>query len=82
MRVAKRIGWILTGFLIGVLATSSVGHVRAQQGAKKPDRLRVTEEFHVPDRSPFEFLFDTKSNGCWLLSPSNAIAVAPVSACQ
>jgi hypothetical protein len=87
MRTATRLGWIMVGVLIGVLATSVMGTVRAQQTGA-PGRFVLTETSEMKNSLVYSLFFvrDTKSNACWIAAGGGgaltALAPAPATACQ
>ena len=75
MKIAARLGWILVGMALGIVAMSSYGDARAQQSAAPGIRLIYTD---APNNlgAKLGFIRDTKSGGCWLLS--GALGTTPL----
>ncbi len=84
MRIMQRVGWILTGVVIGAVATSSSGPVKGQ--FQEPPRLQVSIVTAGSLGAMAAFIKDTKSGGCWLsLRHGNSgvsLVVAPLAACE
>ena len=84
MRTMKRVGWILIGVVIGVLATSSIGAVKEQ--FQEPARLSVSYATANNLGAMAAFIKDTKSGGCWLSlrygDSGVSLVTAPPSACE
>jgi hypothetical protein len=86
--VIKRIGWMLAGIVIGVLATSLLGPVMAQKTADQSrikwydlDNQNQAMENTVGHVS---FLRDNKNNACWVVINGRSLSVvpAPATSCQ
>jgi hypothetical protein len=77
MKLAKQIGLVVLGAVIGALATTSI---RAQaQPPSAPPRL-VFHQVTTSQKSAAYIVKDTKSSGCWL-SVAGALAQAPEYLC-
>ena len=80
MTMAKRLGWVVVGIVIGMLLTRSVGTLMAQQD-NTPPRLLYTKVANTLDGIGTGFIKDVKTNSCWLRM-GTAIAPAPNAACD
>jgi hypothetical protein len=85
MSIAKRIGWILIGVVIGGLATGSMSAVREQQRQASPGRLAFVDVSSGNFGAVAAFVKDTKSTGCWLAMSKGdsgvSLVTAPPEAC-
>jgi hypothetical protein len=82
MSNVKRGGWVLIGVVVGALAASSIGALKAQ--SVDPRRLKVTVAGATVAQATF--IKDTKSTGCWLVMTRGndgvAMVTAPPEACE
>ena len=88
MRIARRIGWILVGILIG--GGSSAFFALNAQTARPQQRVQVIFG-NSGGAQNFYFVKDSKSGGCWLMATSStgsgmnqpvSLAPAPANACE
>ena len=84
MTIVKRIGWILVGLLIGILASGSVRALGTAQD--RPQQRLVSSGGGTMSQSNAYFIKDTKTGACWLTvrsrdDISSALAPAPTEAC-
>jgi hypothetical protein len=83
--VAKRLGWILLGIVIGIGITMAP-RVRAQERASQPQNLIPHPIINLGNGAVGFFVGDPKTHACWLAVTGHeaitAIAPAPPEACQ
>ena len=78
MKNVTRIGWILVGVVLGVLATTWVAPTMSAQN----DRTRLKVTLASANIAQGAFVKDTKSTGCWFVVANTGVAMAPPEACQ
>jgi hypothetical protein len=86
MTIAKRIGWMVIGIVIGGIGSSSLVAARWAQGPP-PRRLVVVASSKLSEGVVGDFIKDIRTGACWLSIPSRdgmtmALAPAPVESCQ
>ena len=86
MTMAKRLGWMVIGIVIGGIGSSSLVAARWAQGAP-PRRLMVVAGSRVSEGVVGDFIKDMRTGACWLSIPSRddmtrALAPAPAESCQ
>jgi hypothetical protein len=83
MAVAKRIGWVLIGILIGICGASALSASGAAQEERPQPRLVALMRGDRIGGYNAYFIKDTKTGGCWLsIRSGNAdgpVALAPAS---
>jgi hypothetical protein len=88
MRMAKQLGWILVGVLIG--ASGSALFAWNAQVPRPQQRVQVTFG-NSGGAQNFYFVKDSKSGACWLMATSStssgmnqpvSLATAPANACE
>jgi hypothetical protein len=88
MRMAKHLGWILVGVLIG--ASGSALFALNAQTARPQQRVQVIFG-NSGGAQNFYFVKDSKSGACWLMATSStgsgmnqpvSLATAPANACE
>jgi hypothetical protein len=88
MRMAKPLGWILAGVLIG--ASGSALFALNAQTARPQQRVQVIFG-NSGGAQNFYFVKDSKSGACWLMATSStssgmnqpvSLATAPANACE
>jgi hypothetical protein len=86
MTIAKRLGWMVIGIVIGGIGSSSLLAARWAQGAP-PRRLVVVAGSKLSEGVVGNFIKDIRTGACWLSIPSRddmtmALAPAPTESCQ
>ena len=86
MTIAKRLGWVVIGIVIGGIGSTSVVAVRPPQ-QQPAGRLIVVGTAKIEEGVVGGFLKDTKTGACWLSIRSRddmtrALAPAPEESCQ
>jgi len=89
MDLTKRLGLLLIGVVIGIVATTVVGSEAKQQ---QPDRRRLSmtmeESAQIPNGTinQIGFIKDRRSGGCWIVilkgDHGAGVAPAPAPACE
>jgi len=85
MAIAKRIGWILVGVVIGGIGSSSLATVRSQE--QPSQRLMTVATAKLAEGVVGAFVKDTQTGACWLSirsrdDMSGALAPAPSTSCE
>jgi len=86
MAIAKRLGWVFIGIVIGWIGSGSLVAARWAQGTA-PRRLMVVSGGKLSEGVNGNFIKDTMTGACWLSIPSRddmsrALAPAPKESCQ
>jgi len=88
MAVAKRIGWVLIGILIGICGASALSASGAAQEERPQPRLVALMRGDRIGGYNAYFIKDTKTGGCWLSIRSGdpygpvSLAPAPAASCE
>ena len=86
MTVAKRLGWLVIGIVIGCIGSGSLVAAKWAQAAPGR-RLVVAAGSRLSEGVNGDFITDTRTGACWLSirsrdAMSMALAPAPKEACQ
>ncbi len=87
MTMAKRLGWMLVGIVIGWIGSGSLVTARWAQGPPRAGRLMIVTNSKLSEGVIGDFIKDTRTGACWLSirsrdDTSGALAPAPPEACQ
>ena len=86
MTIAKRLGWLVIGIVIGWIGSGSLLAARWAQ-AVPGRRLMVVARANLSEGVNGNFIKDTRTGACWLAVRSRddrdmALAPAPLESCQ
>ena len=86
MTIAKRLGWLVIGIVIGWIGSGSLVAARWAQ-VVPVGRLEVVAGARLKEGVHGNFIKDTRTGACWLSVPSRddrsmALAPAPAESCQ
>jgi hypothetical protein len=85
MKIARSIGLLVIGLVMGALISSSMSAVHAQHGSS-PSRLVFTTIEKKGQASELVFIKDLRTSGCWLAVETSqgviSLATAPTEACS